>query len=228
MTDGPPGTVVLLGVTGSRAYGWETPESDTDRHGVFVMPSERFLGVYPPQQQDFAHRRNLDWLDWEIGHFCRLALKCNPTTLELLFLERHEFVTDFGQELINLRADFLSGPAVVDAFFSYAKSQIDRIRRFKQEGSPEARAHAAKNARHMKRILHQGKELYQTGHLTMNVGDREGYYAFGEAALENTSLLGAELASARRVFESASTPLPLLPNANWVDRWLIRTRVAML
>ena len=40
-----PELLLFKAVTGSRAYGTDTPESDTDYRGVFVMPRENFFGL---------------------------------------------------------------------------------------------------------------------------------------------------------------------------------------
>ena len=32
-------------ISGSKAYGLDTPESDTDIKGVFVLPKKRFYGL---------------------------------------------------------------------------------------------------------------------------------------------------------------------------------------
>ena len=37
--------IVLECISGSKAYGLDTPESDTDIKGVFVLPKNEFYGV---------------------------------------------------------------------------------------------------------------------------------------------------------------------------------------
>lgn len=225
--DNPPGTVILTGVVGSRAYGWATPESDTDRHGVFVMHPSWFLGVYPPHTSEFAFRRNPNWTDHEIGHFCRLALKCNPSALELLFLGRFEYLTDFGSDLVEMREAFLSSGAVKDTYLSYARQQIRRARKLPAGAPEEMRARARKSARHAKRLLDQGLSLYRTGSLLVEAGRRQEYYDFGGEAAKDPSLLAAELTAAERGFEGRSV-LPEEPKVFLVGHWLRDMRVAML
>ena len=39
------GLVILECISGSRAYGLETPTSDTDIKGVFLLPKEDYYGL---------------------------------------------------------------------------------------------------------------------------------------------------------------------------------------
>lgn len=42
--------IILECISGSRAYGLDTPSSDTDIKGVFLLPKEDFYGLnYVPQ-----------------------------------------------------------------------------------------------------------------------------------------------------------------------------------
>ncbi len=49
-------------VVGSRAYGLAGPESDTDRRGVFVAPTESFWGLdKPPSHVDGPLPEQFSW-----------------------------------------------------------------------------------------------------------------------------------------------------------------------
>jgi predicted nucleotidyltransferase len=78
-------TILLQAVTGSVAYGLETDASDIDRHGVFLIPTRRLLGIFPPELTLVTTAP--DSTSHEVGKFVRLAAKANPTVLDLLFLE---------------------------------------------------------------------------------------------------------------------------------------------
>ena len=43
--------VIFRGVVGSRAYGTNTPESDTDTRGIFVVPSMEYALLSQPPYQ---------------------------------------------------------------------------------------------------------------------------------------------------------------------------------
>lgn len=73
--------ILLEAVSGSRAYGLATPDSDTDIKGVFYLPKSMFYGMeYIPQ---ISNETN-DIVYYELGRFIELLLQSNPNTLELL------------------------------------------------------------------------------------------------------------------------------------------------
>lgn len=73
--------LLLEAVSGSRAYGLATPESDTDIKGVFYLPKSMFYGMeYIPQ---ISNETN-DIVYYELERFIELLLQSNPNTLELL------------------------------------------------------------------------------------------------------------------------------------------------
>jgi len=74
--------ILLDTISGSRAYGLETPESDTDTRGVFILPQDMFFGFTYIEQVNSD--RN-DHTYYEIGKYLKLLAKNNPSSIELLF-----------------------------------------------------------------------------------------------------------------------------------------------
>lgn len=62
-------------VTGSRAYGTDTPESDTDLRGVFVAPRQVLYGLGHGEQVSDSLN---DETYYEMGRFVDLLIKNNP------------------------------------------------------------------------------------------------------------------------------------------------------
>ena len=75
------GWLIFETIAGSRAYGLETPSSDTDIKGVFVLPKELFYSLdYTAQVSNETN----DIVYYELRKFLELLLKNNPNIIELL------------------------------------------------------------------------------------------------------------------------------------------------
>lgn len=116
--------ILLDTVSGSRAYGLDTPQSDTDLRGVFILPRDMFFGFGYIEQ--VSSERN-DHVYYELGKYLKLLTKNNPSAIELLFapedvvLHRHP-----------LMEKIQPGPVVSrlcrESFAGYAFSQIKRAK----------------------------------------------------------------------------------------------------
>lgn len=118
------GCLLFECVSGSRAYGLATPESDTDIKGVFVWPREMLYGFGGPQQ---LNGPNNDEVYYELGRFVELLAKNNPNLLEMLAAP--EDCVRFKHPLFRrfTPALFLS-QLCKDAFAGYANAQIKKAR----------------------------------------------------------------------------------------------------
>lgn len=152
---------ILRVLVGSRAHGLNTDASDYDWREVFVQPTETVLGLtgYKKLTNDNDDTR------WEVGHFCHLALKCNPSILEALCAPA-SLVTPEGQELRDLFPKFLSKRLVRDAFKGFATSQKKSML---TRDVPVERTY--KFMAHWLRMLYCGSQLLAYGVLPINIGD---------------------------------------------------------
>jgi len=123
------GLLLLECISGSRAYGLETAQSDTDIKGVFYLPRTAYFGIdYIPQVSNETN----DEVYYEIGRFVDLLLKNNPNLLELLatpadcILYRHPLMDKLPLKL------FLSRKCR-DSFAGYAFSQIRKAQGFNKK-----------------------------------------------------------------------------------------------
>jgi len=118
------GLVLLECLSGSRAYGTDTPESDTDIRGIFIAPRDQFYGLEHPAQVSDATN---DTTYYEIGRFIELLTKNNPNILELIFT-RGDSVLQRSPLLDPLvPQDYLS-KLCEQTFAGYAVSQIRKAR----------------------------------------------------------------------------------------------------
>ncbi len=220
MQTNPGANLLLKGVVGSRAFGLNNESSDYDYQGIFVAPTKAFLGLEPKIQETYSYK-DPDTTYHEVGKFCRLALKCNPTILDLLWIEDYNVRTELGTELINLRKNFLSAKYVRDAYFGYAISQFNKLGK---DPRPEKRA---KNARHFARLLNQGWQLYTTGNYTVRLQDPDFYFDFGNRVGANQDYAYAKdfLDHYHECFGTEPVcALPDKPNPEPVNEWLLKVR----
>lgn len=153
--------VILKVLVGSRAHGLHNPDSDSDFRAVFTVPTAKILGLNSNVKNAQWIEGDVDNTSWEIGHFLRLATKCNPTILET-FLSPIVETSDFGQELRNLFPAIWNSQGVRDAFIGYGLNQRKKFLDGK-DGRP------AKFAAAYARSLYNAKELLETGTFTVNI-----------------------------------------------------------
>jgi predicted nucleotidyltransferase len=223
--------VLLSGIVGSTAYGLATPESDIDRLGIYAAPTIAFHGLHPPIGKAATKvTTKPDVTMHEVGKYASLCLSMNPTVTELMWLEPdfYETRTPLGDDLIGIRTAFLSARRTRDAFLGYAQSQFKRLEdRGDGSFSADTRKRTAKHARHLARLVHQGRELYATGHLTVRLDDPQWFRDFGEwVAAGDLDLARKLLARAVEDFDSIRTPLPDRPDEKAAERWLHAVRAA--
>ena len=81
-------TVLYACESGSRAWGFESEDSDWDVRFIFVWPPERYLSIEsPPEQIDFSTQSDtglMDVVGWDLRKALRLLRKSNPSMLEWL------------------------------------------------------------------------------------------------------------------------------------------------
>jgi predicted nucleotidyltransferase len=220
--------VILQGVVGSRAYNLATADSDTDRLGVYVEPATAFHGLHLPIDKAASKvTTDPDIQLHEARKFCQLALRCNPTILELLWLKEYEVREWSGLDLIYIAPHFLSAQRVREAYLGYASSQFLRLLN-KGKFASKMRKREEKHARHLLRLLHQGFMLYSTGKLPIWLDEPEKFHRFGEAVEKNPDVAELAMAKYEDLFDRAVSPLPLEPDYAGVEAWLqmVRQRYA--
>ncbi|HTV39419.1 MAG TPA: nucleotidyltransferase domain-containing protein [Candidatus Sulfotelmatobacter sp.] len=229
MADGKPDThfdlervIIYRCVVGSRAYGLDDDESDTDRRGVYIAPSELQWSLFgaPEQFEDNATQSCF----WELQKFLVMALKANPNILECLYSPMVEKVTPLGEELLALRQCFLS-QMIFQTFNGYAMSQFKKMEQdLRNRG--EVRC---KHSMHLLRLLLTGAATLREGRVPVQVdAHRERLLAVkrGEWSWAQVDAWRKEL---HHDFERAlaETKLPERPDYEAANRFLIRARQEM-
>ena len=218
-------SIVFESVFGSRAYGLDTADSDTDLRGVYLAPTEQVLGLWqvPEQLEDKTEEKCY----WEYGKFMRLLLKNNPNALECLFSPQINQVDAVFQPLLDKRELFLS-QLLYPTLCGYAQSQFKKF-----EKSQAAGGHIKwKHAMHLIRLLLTGVEVLKTGNFQVQVTDRVqrekllaikgGDWSWSDVAAWHDQL--------QLEFEAAlqKTVLPEQPDMNLAHALLVEARMAGL
>lgn len=218
-----PGSVLLLGVVGSTAYGLQTPGSDVDRLGVYAASPLELTAL------DDAPAESVVWKDpdpditvHEARKAALLLLNGNPAVMELLWLDQYETLHPLGQELVGIRSSFLASHRVRQAYLGYVNQQMAKVYALPAgEDAGWRRRREAKHARHLMRLCQQGLHLYRTGELRVRVDNPAAVHTFGERVADGERDILEDLAAdtvAR--FHAASSPLPSEPDLAPVRAWL--------
>lgn len=194
---------ILSGTVGSHAYGLAREGSDLDTLGIFSASmveltsldwnshKETYTTASPVGDDETYH---------EVGKYIRLALKCNPTVSELLWLDEYQIQTPSGQLLVDCRTAFLSEKPARNAYLGYASAQLSKF---------SGLGFKPKHARHALRLVRQGATLLQEGRLDVFVPDPQVYWDFDVMSPEDSlNLLTKEFAK----FEESSQKKSVLPD----------------
>jgi hypothetical protein len=211
--------IIYRCVVGSRAYGLDNDESDTDRRGIYLAPADLQWSLFgaPEQFEDNATQSCY----WELQKFLTMALKANPNILECLYSPIGEKVTPLGEELLAMREAFLS-QMIFQTFNGYAMSQFKKIEQ-------DIRNHGEvrwKLAMHLLRLLLTGAATLREARVTVRVEahrDRLLAVKRGELPWAEVDAWRKEL---HRDFERAlaETKLPERPDYEAANRFLIKSR----
>ena len=214
--------IIYRCVTGSRAYGLDNDDSDTDRRGVYLAPAELQWSLFgaPEQFEDNATQSCY----WELQKFLTMALKANPNILECLYSPTVEKVTPLGEELLALRQQFLS-QMIFQTFNGYAMSQFKKLEQdIRNSGQIKW-----KHAMHLLRLLLTGAATLRESRVPVRVeAHRERLLAVkrGELPWAEVDAWRKEL---HHDFERAlaETKLPERPDYEAANRFLIKARREM-
>lgn len=216
--------VIYRCVVGSRAYGLDTEESDTDLRGIYLAPAERQWSLFGTPEQ--LEHPATDEVYWELQKFLVLALKANPNILEVLYSPLVLLATPLAEELLAMRQRFLS-QLVYQTYNGYVMSQFKKLSRRRAQGAELNWKHAM----HLLRLLLSGIEALVAHQIPVRVAEpergrllaiRAGGVPFDEVDAWRLAL--------HRQFEDAyrATTLPARPDYDAANAFLIRARRAAL
>ena len=125
---------ILKVLVGSQAHGLADENSDYDYRSVYVLPTSKILSLnYKYTGNDWIEG-DTDNVSYEIGHFLQLALKCNPSILEVF---KAPIIT-YTEEGLILRKLFPFVWNSHDAFNAFVGYGLNQRKKFleRKEGRP--------------------------------------------------------------------------------------------
>lgn len=118
------GHIIFECISGSRAYGLDTPSSDTDIRGVFILPKEKYYSLNYISQ---INNETNDIVYYELNKFIELCSKNNPNILELLNVP--ERCIQYKHELFDkIKMKTFLSKQCEKSFANYAFTQIKKAR----------------------------------------------------------------------------------------------------
>ncbi len=211
--------VIFRCVIGSRAYGLDDERSDTDRRGIYLPPADLQWSLFGVPEQ--LENEETQEAYWELQKFLVLALKANPNVLECLYTPLVETKTQLAEELLEMRAIFLSR-LVYQTYNGYVMSQFKKLQAdIRNQGQVKW-----KHVMHLIRLLLSGIAVLRDGFVPVQVGDhrevllqiKSGGMAWNEIEAWRLEL--------HRQFERAfeKTALPEKPDYHRANDYLVKAR----
>jgi len=121
------GRIIFETITGSTAYGLNTPESDIDMVGVYSSPISELLSLKSFVDEVSDEKHNIKY--YSLKKYFSLAKDCNPNIIELLFMPKDmiRIKTDKMNKIIENRNLFISKKAKF-THAGYAYAQIKKAK----------------------------------------------------------------------------------------------------
>lgn len=189
-------------ISGSRAYGLDTPASDVDIRGVVCPDLTWFFGLKNFEQVD---NQKKDVCFYSLKKFFDLALKNNVHALEMLWMPERtvNYVHPVFQKVLDSKHLFMSKRlGYTCGGYAYQQVKLMFVKKANNSGRQaliEKFGHDTKMSSHALRILRMGREALTTGEMLVYRPDREelltiknGKYKLHEMAVLGTDSVGKE------------------------------------
>jgi hypothetical protein len=115
-------------ISGSHAYNLNTPTSDIDKRGIFILPEKEFYSLNNDNNFQVNDQKN-DIVYYELKKFGELLIKQNPNIIELLYIDNENVkkINPIFNYFLENRDYFLTKKCY-HTFGSYAISQVKKAR----------------------------------------------------------------------------------------------------
>jgi len=215
--------IIYKCIVGSKAFGLDLADSDTDVRGIYLPPADLHWSLYGLPEQ-IENQNNQDCY-WELQKFLVLALKANPNVLECLYTPLVEFATPLAEELLASRSRLLS-KLVYQTYNGYVLSQFKKL----EQDLRNRGEFKWKHVMHLVRLLTSGVTIMKEGLVPVKVAEhRQRLLAIrdGQETWEEVNAWRLELHKEFTLAHEA-TKLPDRPDYQWANDFLVKARKEMV
>lgn len=119
---------IFTGYAGSLSYGTNLPTSDVDVRGIFCAdPINIRTPFFPIREVDDGAEE--DTKLYELSHFMKLCLACNPNIIEMLWVDESDIISRSpGYDLLRDNRAALLSSKIAFTTSGYAMAQLKRIK----------------------------------------------------------------------------------------------------
>lgn len=178
--------VIYATITGSKLYGIDTEESDTDFKGIAFPTRSQLIGLENFEQQKYSNGvedgpEKVEGEAWAFKKFINLCMKGNPTVIEIAFADPkfHIHSTPIGLEIMKFVRDNMLTKHLFKPYSAYHRAQIRKLQSKQRVGKRKAivdeHGYDCKFAGHAYRLARQCCIVMREGTLrpTLDPEDRE-------------------------------------------------------
>lgn len=133
---------IFVSVVGSKLYGIDTIESDTDIKGFGFAEPDQLIGLRKFEQQQFKNDvqdgpDKIEGVIYDVKYFIHLCMKGNPTVLELAFADEkfHILNTGIGKEVCKFVRENMMVKSIFKPYNAYLRAQIKKMENTKPIGA---------------------------------------------------------------------------------------------
>jgi len=213
---------ILKVLVGSRAHGLNDENSDYDYRGVYILPTKKILSLgYKYKGTDYCEGKE-DNTSYEIGHFLSLAVRCNPSILEVLRSDIIKRSNIYGFMLLDLFPYIWNPQDAFNAFTGYSHCQRKKMLDKKDNRQNKYAVAYIRTLINLTTLLRTGSfdlkvnEMYRTQLL----GIRRGEWSFGNILdwaekLKKTAEINMEKCPHKPDLEKVNDFLLKVRKENW-------------
>lgn len=173
--------IIFNYVAGSQAYGLETPASDTDFRGVFLLDDPAL--IIDPYRYTASSQKCVDSIKdgvdttyHELRHFFNILHNANTNAIEMLFVEKYITSSPLFDKIRLNRNKLISPEKFYKSLKGYIMSESklavgDRTGKLggKRYAQVEKHGFSPKNFVQLHRLAYAGKVFFQQGFFPVNM-----------------------------------------------------------